>query len=99
MKIVRLYCLRKNQDSHLRVIKLEATKLKATYSQKVSPCGKTERGHSQTSTVHKIAIIKTSNNSPNYLPLSSTWMSLQNKIHSYCQNLVYELGFAVRKLF
>lgn len=34
---------------------------------------------------------KTSNNCSHYLPLSSTWMSLQNKIHLHCQSLVYEL--------
>lgn len=79
--------------------KLEATKLKATYSRQVPPCAKTERGNSQTSTVHKISITKTSNNSSNYVPFSSTWMSLQNKIHSHCQNLVSELSFSVRKLF
>lgn len=53
--------------------------------------GKTERSCSQTGTVD-ISIKKTSNHCSNYLPLSSTWTSLQNKIHSQGQNLVYELG-------
>lgn len=47
-----------NQDLHLQVIKLEATTCKATCFQKVPLCRKTERGHSQTGTVDKIAIIR-----------------------------------------
>jgi len=101
MKIVRLYFLRKIKTYICESLnkQLEATTLKETYSQKVPLCGKTERGHSQTGTVHIISVIKTPNNCSNYLPLSSTWMSLQNENHSHCQNLAYEPGFAIRKLF
>lgn len=82
MKIMKLYFLCKNEDLHLRVINLQASTHKATHSHK-APVQR-QSGHSQSGTAHKIFIIKISNNCSDYLHLTCTEMSLQNKIHSHC---------------